>query len=124
MPTYEYRCASCGHEFERVQRMSEDPINECPQCHQATAKRMISQGNFILKGSGWYADLYSGSSNKKAGSLDSSSSSEAKGASSGGEGKAASSSGESKSSGGESKSSGGESKSSATTTASASTGSG
>lgn len=65
MPTYNYRCAACGFEFERVQRMSEDPIKECPNCGKAEASRQITQGNFILKGGGWYGDLYSGSSNKK-----------------------------------------------------------
>ena len=58
MPTYDYRCEACGHEFEREQRMSEDPIKKCPKCGKAKAKRQITGGNFILKGSGWYADLY------------------------------------------------------------------
>jgi len=65
MPTYEYVCKACGHGWEAQQRISESPLTECPKCHQATAQRQISGGNFILKGGGWYADLYS-SSPKKA----------------------------------------------------------
>jgi putative FmdB family regulatory protein len=67
MPTYEYLCSSCHHEWEFEQSIKDDPITECPSCHEATAKRQISRGGgFILKGSGWYADLYSSSSNKAA----------------------------------------------------------
>jgi putative FmdB family regulatory protein len=61
MPTYEYVCSNCKNEWEEVQRISEPPIKVCPKCSQATAKRQISGGNFILKGGGWYADLYSSS---------------------------------------------------------------
>lgn len=61
MPTYEYVCASCANEWEEIQKISEDAVKECPKCHQQTAKRQISGGNFILKGGGWYADLYSSS---------------------------------------------------------------
>src|SRR6201985_263205 len=77
MPTYEYACSSCKHEWELGQSIQWSPITECPSCHNETAKRQISRGTgFILKGSGWYADLYSSSSNKPAASGGSSSSSE------------------------------------------------
>jgi putative FmdB family regulatory protein len=67
MPTYEYACSSCHHEWEFEQSIKDSPLTECPSCHQATAKRQISRGTgFILKGSGWYADLYSSASNKPA----------------------------------------------------------
>ncbi len=59
MPTYEYACATCGHQWEEIQKISENPIEECPSCKKATAKRQISGGSFILKGGGWYSDLYS-----------------------------------------------------------------
>jgi putative FmdB family regulatory protein len=59
MPTYEYVCSSCGNQWEEVQKISEPPIKKCPKCAKKTAKRQISGGNFILKGGGWYADLYS-----------------------------------------------------------------
>lgn len=60
MPTYEYACRGCGHAWETVQRISEDPLRECPSCKKQTAERQISAGaGFILKGGGWYSDLYS-----------------------------------------------------------------
>jgi putative FmdB family regulatory protein len=62
MPTYEYSCAKCGHEFEREQRITEEPIRRCPKGRSLKAKRMISTTSFILKGGGWYSDLYSSSS--------------------------------------------------------------
>lgn len=60
MPTYDYRCEACGHEFQVEQRISEEPINKCPSCGKKKADRMISQSKngFILKGAGWYKDLY------------------------------------------------------------------
>ena len=67
MPTYEYLCTACANEWEEIQKISESPLDTCPKCAQKTAKRQISAGNFILKGGGWYADLYSSSGNKKAG---------------------------------------------------------
>jgi len=80
MPTYEYACSSCQTEWEFEQSIKDVPLTECPSCHQQTARRQISRGTgFILKGGGWYSDLYSGSSNKAAASTDSSKgSSEAK----------------------------------------------
>lgn len=66
MPTYSYQCGACGHAFEAVQRMTEDPIKVCPNCGVEAVRRLINSANFILKGSGWYADLYSGGSNKKS----------------------------------------------------------
>jgi putative FmdB family regulatory protein len=65
MPTYEYVCSSCANEWEFEQSIKEDALKECPRCHQQTARRQISRGaGFILKGGGWYSDLYSSSSNK------------------------------------------------------------
>ena len=66
MPTYEYVCKSCGNTWEASQRISESPLKECPKCHEQTAQRLISGGNFILKGGGWYADLYSSSPKKSS----------------------------------------------------------
>ena len=59
MPTYEYACRACGHEFEREQRISEDPIKKCPSCGKPEVRRLISRTSFVLKGGGWYSDLYS-----------------------------------------------------------------
>ena len=59
MPTYEYKCQSCGHEFEKFQYMSAQPIKECPKCHKSSAKRLIGAGSgIIFKGSGFYAKDY------------------------------------------------------------------
>ena len=66
--TYEYACSSCSHEWEAEQSIKDDPLKECPSCHQQTARRQISRGvGFILKGGGWYSDLYSSGSNKADG---------------------------------------------------------
>jgi len=60
MPTYEYGCAECGSEWEEVQRITAPPIEVCPKCGKSSAHRLISAGGgFILKGGGWYSDLYS-----------------------------------------------------------------
>lgn len=55
MPTYEYQCASCGHQFEAFQKINDAPITECPQCHKNDVTKLISAANFQLKGTGWYA---------------------------------------------------------------------
>ena len=59
MPVYEYICKACDHEFEREQRISDNPLNKCPECGAMKAKRLISRTSFVLKGGGWYSDLYS-----------------------------------------------------------------
>jgi len=55
MPIYEYQCTACGHQFEALQKVSEDPLTECPHCHQASLSKLISASSFQLKGTGWYA---------------------------------------------------------------------
>ncbi len=67
MPTYEYVCTACDNHWEEVQKISADALEVCPKCEKSTAKRQISGGNFILKGGGWYADLYSSQPKPKAG---------------------------------------------------------
>ena len=62
MPIYEYQCPKCGV-FEVTQRITEDPLKECPTC-SADVHRIISSTSFILKGSGWYATDYARSSSK------------------------------------------------------------
>lgn len=66
MPIYEYVCKACDHEWEKEQRISEAPQRTCPKCKARKAKRLISQTSFVLKGGGWYSDLYSSSSGGKA----------------------------------------------------------
>ncbi len=58
MPTYEYACESCGNQWEARQRISESPLTTCPKCEQPQARRLISGGSFVLKGDGWFKDLY------------------------------------------------------------------
>ena len=67
MPVYEYACEKCKHEFEAEQRISDDPIRTCPKCRARKVKRLISRTSFVLKGSGWYSDLYSSPGAKKEG---------------------------------------------------------
>jgi putative FmdB family regulatory protein len=54
MPIYEYRCQSCGEELEKLQRMSDDRLVDCPACGESSLKRLVSAAAFRLKGSGWY----------------------------------------------------------------------
>jgi putative FmdB family regulatory protein len=65
MPTYEYLCDACQHEFEREQRISDPPVKTCPRCKAQKVKRLISRTSFHLKGGGWYSDLYSKKTAKK-----------------------------------------------------------
>jgi putative FmdB family regulatory protein len=54
MPIYEYECRSCGHELEKIQRMSDDPLTDCPACEEPGLRRKVSAAGFRLKGGGWY----------------------------------------------------------------------
>ena len=49
------RCQACGHEFETMQKISEDALKDCPECQQSRLKKLISAAGFQLKGNGWYA---------------------------------------------------------------------
>jgi putative FmdB family regulatory protein len=98
MPTYEYACTSCGFEWEAEQSIKAAALTDCPTCKNASAKRQISRGTgFILKGSGWYSDLYASSKPATASAEASAGSSTSTGGASSGE--ASSSSGGSGSSG-------------------------
>ncbi len=54
MPIYEYRCESCEHKLEKLQRMSDGDLVDCPECEKPSLKRLVSAVAFRLKGSGWY----------------------------------------------------------------------
>ncbi|MCW8925241.1 MAG: zinc ribbon domain-containing protein [Xanthomonadales bacterium] len=54
MPIYEYRCESCSFELEKLQKISDEKLVDCPQCRQPALKRLVSAAAFRLKGSGWY----------------------------------------------------------------------
>ena len=62
MPTYQYRCSSCGNELEVFQKMTDDALTKCPKCEKDALERVISaSGGFVLKGSGFYGTDYCGS---------------------------------------------------------------
>jgi len=79
MPIYEYKCPDCGHQFETMQKFSDDPITVCPKCEEENVRKMISAPAFHLKGGGWYKDHYGlksgGGDTSSSGSSSSSSSS-------------------------------------------------
>ena len=54
MPIYEYQCNNCNHKIEVLQKISDDPLAQCPSCHQQKLKKLVSAASFRLKGSGWY----------------------------------------------------------------------
>ncbi|MEQ8206867.1 MAG: zinc ribbon domain-containing protein [Woeseia sp.] len=54
MPIYEYACQKCAHTFDALQKMSDEPLLDCPECGQPELKKLISAPNFRLKGGGWY----------------------------------------------------------------------
>lgn len=58
MPLYEYQCESCGLQFEVRQKFSDNPLTSCRECG-GEVRKLISQGGFALKGSGWYQQGYS-----------------------------------------------------------------
>lgn len=58
MPIYEYRCPDCDHQFDELQKISDDPISVCPECAAENVKKLISRSSFSLKGGGWYSDHY------------------------------------------------------------------
>lgn len=54
MPIYEYVCNECGHDFEALQKISDEPLKTCPACERESLKKKISAAGFRLSGSGWY----------------------------------------------------------------------
>jgi putative FmdB family regulatory protein len=65
MPTYEYACPKCGHEFEQFQSMNDEPLKKCPKCKKAGVKRLVGSGaGLIFKGTGFYITDYK---NKRGG---------------------------------------------------------
>lgn len=65
MPIYEYQCKSCGHELEAFQKLSDDPLKECPSCGDLELNKLVSAAGFRLKGGGWYETDFKGSQDKK-----------------------------------------------------------
>ncbi len=54
MPIYEYQCQDCGHELEKLQKMSDAALTDCPSCDTASLVKKVSAAGFRLKGTGWY----------------------------------------------------------------------
>ena len=82
VPIYEYQCESCSHRLEKLQKMSEAPLTECPACGASSLKKLVSAAAFRLKGGGWYeTDFKTGGKKNVSGSSGSDSTS---GSSSGG----------------------------------------
>jgi putative FmdB family regulatory protein len=67
MPIYAYKCESCGHAKDVLQKMSDDVLTQCPECGLATYKKQLTAAGFQLKGSGWYVtDFREGAKPEKA----------------------------------------------------------
>jgi putative FmdB family regulatory protein len=59
MPTYEYACQKCGHEFEQFQSMRDEPLKKCPKCKKQSLRRLVGGGaGLIFKGTGFYITDY------------------------------------------------------------------
>ena len=69
MPTYEYRCKACGHQFEIHQSFSDDPLTECPNCH-GELKKVFGNVGVSFKGSGFYKNDHGSRANKGTSSSD------------------------------------------------------
>lgn len=68
MPIYEYVCKDCGHMLEAIQKISDAPLTECPECGNNGLRKQISAAGFRLKGGGWYeTDFKKGSQKNLAG---------------------------------------------------------
>lgn len=66
MPIYAYRCESCGFEKDALQKMSDAPLTQCPQCGKETFVKQVTAAGFQLKGSGWYVTDFRGGNNGAA----------------------------------------------------------
>ena len=64
MPIYEYQCQRCGYRHEALQKVSDEPLRDCPACQSGSLKKLVSVAGFRLSGSGWYETDFK-SDNKK-----------------------------------------------------------
>ncbi len=68
MPIYEYVCKSCGYQQDVLQKMSDSPLTDCPQCAEPEFTKLVSAAGFRLKGGGWYeTDFKTGKKKNLAG---------------------------------------------------------
>lgn len=66
MPIYAYKCSACGFAKDVLQKLSDAPLTECPNCHASAFSKQLTAAGFQLKGSGWYVtDFRDGAGNKK-----------------------------------------------------------
>ena len=65
MPIYEFECSSCGHRFDRLQKLSDTDPSICPACDAPHLRRMVSAPSFRLAGSGWYETDFKKDGDKK-----------------------------------------------------------
>src|SRR5262245_13143517 len=70
MPIYAYRCVSCGHAKDVLQKLSDPPLTVCPACGAESFAKQLTAAGFQLKGSGWYATDFKGNGAKKPDSGD------------------------------------------------------
>jgi putative FmdB family regulatory protein len=70
MPIYAYKCASCGFAKDVLQKISDAPLTDCPQCGAQAFSKQITAAGFQLKGSGWYVTDFRGGSKNSAGAAD------------------------------------------------------
>ncbi len=66
MPIYEYRCSSCGHQQEFLQKLSDEILKVCTRCGKESFSKLLSAAGFQLKGSGWYATDFKAGNGAKA----------------------------------------------------------
>ena len=69
MPIYEYQCEHCEHKMEAIQKMSDKPLKDCPECQEETLRKLVSAAAFKLKGDGWYETDFKDQKPKKKDAL-------------------------------------------------------
>ena len=72
MPIYAYQCQGCGHKLEKIQRITDAPLTDCPQCNQPSLKKQITAASFKLTGTGWYETDFKNKSKDKSKSAENS----------------------------------------------------
>ena len=65
MPIYEYLCDACDHRLEALQKISDDPLKDCPKCGEKSLRKLVSAAAFRLKGSGWYETDFKSDADKQ-----------------------------------------------------------
>jgi len=70
MPIYEYRCESCGHTLDALQKVNDPHLTDCPECDETALKRLMSAPSFRLKGSGWYETDFKSDKERKRNLVD------------------------------------------------------